>query len=535
MRFFRNLFYPFFSFLRSLLRPSRWFELPRRLGRLSPPALAALGTFLLLVICVLAVYLRIWRDADELIGPRSLLWMLLLVALITTAVYYVVYLWSIPAYRTFDDILEAWEKGIRELERHELDLDEVPLFLVLGVENRERIQTLLQASSLQFPIADCPSSQAALHWYAGQEAVFLVSSEVGCLTRVAQQALRGLTLPAREVPQVGPPGFDPSVTCWPTQMPESLDDSSPAESPDRPALSGTRRNAAPIDPGMTLELDDDSLDHPGAPAAKDRLPEALHQRLDLKPDTINEQTDRLEYLCRLIAEARQPRAPINGILALLPLNMILCDRSEGADIQQAASQDLKTCVRALQLRCPSYAVVTGWEDDVGFQELVRRISDHQRHNRFGKGNRTGDPPTPDRLEAVAKNATVRIEDFIYHFFKQPDALTKPGNRKLFMLLCKTRRYFNARLERILAEGFSSDGSEETGELFGGCYFVAAGAEKSRQAFTRGVFQRVLQQEKELVWTSRAQAADVRYRGAAFVAFALALGLLMATVAMIMMH
>jgi hypothetical protein len=529
MRFLRNLFYPVYAVFRSLLNPRRWLELPRHLGRLSWPALAALSTLVFLSVLLLVVYLRISADKYQVpwLWLRDLTLLLGLIGLISAAVYYAVYLWLLPDYETFDDIELAWEKGLAELDRLGLDLYDLPLFLVLGAQPRDQVRHLMQASGLELAVTDFPAGHSALNWYAGDEGVFLVCSEVGCLTRVAQNAIQRLQ---QAGPQVSagqaPAAVDLSRTCWPTQIPEALD------GPVEPTAAPPRAPAGPVDLNMTLQVPLESLAESRIESGEDkRRPEVHQQRLALDGDVVNEQLARIEQLCRLITTARQPRAPINGILTVLPLNMILCDVSEGADIKQAAARDLEQMVGCLRLRSPAYAIVNGWEDDVGFRELVRRLPSDKKHNPFGKGNRPGDPPTPDRLEAVAKNATAAFEDWIYHLFKQPDAVSKPGNRQLYTLLCKVRRYLVPRLVNIVADGYASGDREETAGLFGGCYFVAASRDAAGQAFTRGVFRKIIHQHKELEWTARALRSERVYRKSAFVGFAAAVGLLMAAIVM----
>jgi hypothetical protein len=536
MRLLKNLFYPVFAVFRSLLNPMRWIELPRRLGRLSPPALAALATFLLLMIGLLWLYLITLGDDYLLLSPVGWLAFFLLSVVITAAVYYAVYLYLLPECDAFDDIQLAWEKGVAEMERLGIDLYERPLFLILGVETPQRVGQLLRASGLDFAVDAFPAGHAALHWYAGDEAVFVVCNEIGCLTSIAQKALLGLKAgisPAPAAREAVP--LDLNRTFWPTQAPEALDGrpeaSSPAAGAPASPPAGPREDAGPLNLGMTMEapIADFLLDRTESGEAKHR-PQDVRQRLVLE-GVVEEQLPRIEYLCHLIRDARSPRAPVNGILTVLPLNMILCDASEGADIQEAARQDLLTLVHFLRERCPTYAVVSGWEDDPGFLELVRRLPGDKKHSRFGKGNRPGDPPTPDRLEAVARNATAAFEDWIYYLYKQPAALSKPGNRQLYSLLCKVRRYLNSPLVKIIADGYSSHENEPGGEFFGGCYFVAAGGDDSRQAFVRGVFYKIQEQHKQLQWTSAALRADKTYRWAAYVGFATAVGLLMAAIVM----
>ena len=99
------------------------------------------------------------------------------------------------------------------------------------------------------------------------------------------------------------------------------------------------------------------------------------------------------------------------------------------------------------------------EKEPGFRELVRRVGvDRARVQRFGKGSDVWTPPTAPRLGAVAKHACGAFEDWSYMLFREHDGLRKPGNSKLFSLLCRVRGDFVQNLERILAFGFGTSNS-----------------------------------------------------------------------------
>jgi hypothetical protein len=53
-----------------------------------------------------------------------------------------------------------------------------------------------------------------------------------------------------------------------------------------------------------------------------------------------------------------------------------------------------------------------------------------------------------------------------------------------------------------------------GLLFGGCYFAAVGESEDRQAFVKGVVDKLLEQQEDLQWNDKAQAAERRFQRAA---------------------
>jgi type VI protein secretion system component VasK len=242
---------------------------------------------------------------------------------------------------------------------------------------------------------------------------------------------------------------------------------------------------------------------------------AFNKRMVVLPpaDAVAEQA-RLKYLGRLLRRARQPLCPINGILTLLPYDQIERSPREAIEVEQAVKQDLVALRHELKLRCPVTAIVVGWDHDSGFRELVRRVgADRARNQRFGKGFALWAAPTPSQLEAVSIHACGAFEDWVYALFREAGALTKPGNTQLYAMLCNVRRHLQSRLASILAKSFAQE--RETiavgnGTLFGGCYFAAVGETEDRQAFVKGVLDKLVEQQEELEWTPEALADESRY-------------------------
>ena len=88
------------------------------------------------------------------------------------------------------------------------------------------------------------------------------------------------------------------------------------------------------------------------------------------------------------------------------------------------------------------------------------------------------------------------------------------------MLCKIRRDVEGRLDKVLVKGFNNDDSEQGQNetlLFSGCYFAAAGDTKDRQAFVKGVFDKLLEEEAELEWTEAALRENRWYERIAYVA------------------
>jgi hypothetical protein len=508
--------------LRAIIEaPGKLFAGSRRLARISLSARVALATFLFLLICVpLTLFIFIHFDKG-----RTGFWaywkeiaiVAALVVLIPLVLYKVLQLWLEGEVHEFDDIERAWNAGLAEMQRRGLDLRETPLFLVLGSAGTAQEKLLFDASKLDFSFRDFPQGQAALHWYASPDAVFVALSGVGSLSRLTQLAgeaemiEKAQPLPAPlpaavpGFPRGGFAGRTPDATiqfdqATPMPVPESLN-LSPEPASLTPRLAGEG----------TWNINEQMRD--ALIAASSRQGQRKAVVMD-ESQAATEQR-RVEFLCRLIRRARQPLCPINGVLTLLSVWLIQRSETEAKSIQWALKRDLNALVDHLRVRCPVTALVVGLEEESGFRELVRRVGrEVALGNRIGKGFELWNRPGADALRAVARHACGFIEDCIYSLFREHDSLNKPGNAKLYMLLCKLRRNVLPRLELILAEGYGFEratGTRHESLFFGGCYFAGLGESDERQAFAKRVLDKLPEQQGYLAWTPTAQAEDDRYR------------------------
>ena len=237
-----------------------------------------------------------------------------------------------------------------------------------------------------------------------------------------------------------------------------------------------------------------------------------------------EQQARLGYVCELLRRLRRPLCPVNGLLALLPYDLILRGPREAIELERCVKRDMDALREGLMLRCPVTGLVVGMEEDAGFRELVRRVGrERGLGQRFGKGFSLWNPPIRERLTAVCLHACGAFEDWIYALFAERGSLSKPGNTKLFALLCNMRRNVQSRLAKIVANGFGFDPEVEPDHeplLFGGLYFAATGETEDRQAFVKSVFEKLPEQQEEIEWMEAAQIEDSKYRTLALWAYGL---------------
>jgi hypothetical protein len=121
-----------------------------------------------------------------------------------------------------------------------------------------------------------------------------------------------------------------------------------------------------------------------------------------------------------------------------------------------------------------------------------------------------------------------FEDWVYAIFREHGSVARPGNPHLFGMLCQVRTDLQPRLLRILSRGLGRDREEAPGELplgFSGCYFAATGRTEDRQAFVRGVFDKLSEEQSQVEWLPETRAAARRYRVLGWLGLLVAAGFL----------
>jgi hypothetical protein len=359
----------------------------------------------------------------------------------------------------------------------------------------------------------------------------VVLSHVGSLSDLARSASDVVSSRRVEVPVKGPSAQVGAVaTCWPAEDESLMGDM------DSGVLRPGAKPASEVGYTGTLPIEESTLEiHARQTGGNPRKGPA--QLVAPSRERVDLEQRRLAYLCRLAAECRRPYCAVNGVLLLLPINLILVD-DNGAFMRAAVHNDIGILLARFRLRFPVIPLVIGWEDDAGFQELRRRIEKlepgtvvkHRFGKGFGRGNSISDPPIKDQLAAMCMQGCRAFEDWVYKLFRDPRSLTSPGNRALYSLLCKVRRYLYPRLDNVVVEGLGCNDVESAPQapVMIGTYFAAAGPHEDTRAFVNKVFSRLLEVNEELEWTPDADIANRRYYTIGYGSLLVALLLAIAT-------
>ena len=491
----------------------------KKIGQISLPwRFSILSIFVLLIIAGVCITKFAFYPNAGTWGAYWRYWYIIvgLFIAIPICVFFAVRLLLQGGVSRFPDIDFAWKQGVEALKQNGIALGDTPIFLVLGNPDHSMASRLHQSAQISMNVQQVPEGPAALHWYGSPDGVFLYLTEASCLSRLANLAKN--TKPDSFDPGgAAAPANDAAMKTMLADSGQSMDamktmvgggGSAPAPAPQIPMApaGNAAMETMQADPNQSFS----AMISPGAQAP----PPSSKRKVALTSTDVNEQGARLEYVCHLIKKARYPVCPINGMLALVPFDLVEPARDE---LQSAAQRDLALLSDNLGMRCSLTVLVNEMDTQPGFRELVRRVGmDNAKRQRFGKGCNIWSPATIHRLKAVSKHACAAFEDWTYMLFKEHDGLRKPGNTKLFSLLCKIRGQFADSLSQVLAHGFGFDESRNSEAvdhhfLFGGCYFAASGETEDRQAFVTSVFRKMMEQEAELSWAPEAIVEDERLK------------------------
>jgi len=485
----------------------------RRLAQISLPARFAWMTFVFLLIVLGAAVLkyfltpqraeRDWLDWGLVLSPMLIV--------IPITVYYLVKVLLQKPVSLVPDIDRAWQIGIAALERQQIPIRKVPLFLVLGTERARQVRGLMEATQISTSVEPPEGDELPLLWYANSNAIFVFLNTCCNLSTLAARrgAHSSSAAPSAAVPATAAGN-------------RTIDASLPGVLPASPVPSGGQLGGTPAlrpqrSPAMTPASDAAKgtlVFDPSSPGIAPVAAVAAEARsaiaAKLTTDDLTKHAQRLRYVCDLLHAARRPICAANGILAVTPFDLV---ETATTQTENAIQKDLEVLRDRLSVRCPATLMISEMENVDGFLELVKRVGDeHARESRFGKGCSTWGDLQSKRLDAVAAHAVGSFEVWIYRLFQSADSLRRRYNGKLVSLLCRTRGPFATSLRSLVRNGFgynpqSNPELSHSQFLFTGCYFAATGKDEDHRAFVKGVFEKLVENQGELEWAPKARRED----------------------------
>lgn len=507
----------FLSFLDALISPLRstfhwfaqWVPGMKRFAELPLPWLVAWTTFLVLIVLVTAdVMLFIFGDENLRKDYGHLLpYFLVLIPVITVLAYVLTYLLMQKEVSKYPDIDMQWNEGVQQLAQQGIDVADTPIVLVLGAEDGKMVGQLAECIAGTFPVNSSASSGQGLAFLANPNVIYVFAN--GC-NRLSKLSLNRQVAPTQTSTERSLPKKGNRVATATLDNDSSFDErvtndfgeigGEPLESRRMPKFGG-KKNLETLD-------EDPAMEEVASPVA---LVTGVEAKLSAEEQALC--SDRLEYLVSLVCKSRYPVCPANGVLVLIPYELVELSASA---TQLALQEDMRVLQQHLRVRVPAIALVTEMEKHDGFVEMIDRLGlDKVRFARFGKGCETLGEASKTRLQAVVLHAVASFEKRIYELFARAETMRKKTNGRLYTFMARLRQKFEQNLTVIISEGFGQDepGKDPANEpmFFSGCYFAATGETPEKQAFVAAVFEKLIENDAGLLeWNSTALKEEQSY-------------------------
>jgi hypothetical protein len=405
-----------------------------------------------------------------------------------------------PHVSQWSDIDAAWQHARESVAAAGIDMQSVPVFLLLGRPSSD-MRSLFAAAEVPLSVPQTPRDPASpLHVYANSEAVYVACEETSLMGKHASllEENRAESDETENVSQAtGRDDDDPAL--W------SEDVSAPVQA------SGTKHSVESLQSAVALLVESESVEKASTTVATPApRPSLLEQA-----DTIERITSRLQHLCSLIAQDRRPYCPINGILVLLPFT-VSDDELTAGQTAVLLERDLAIVRRSLEVRCGVITLICDLQDTPGGRELLARFPESQRRRRLGVSYpllaQCDSEHVPEMIEkGVRWTCSSLVPPIVYRLAQvRGGQQTERAeqfrvNTRLYELVAQLRQR-ESRLIRLLQRAFAPDASSPW--MMTGCYLAATGEDAVRgQGFTGGIFPQLVQVQNHVSWTREALDDD----------------------------
>ncbi|MBV8487476.1 MAG: hypothetical protein JO161_04295 [Planctomycetaceae bacterium] len=380
----------------------------------------------------------------------------------------------------YQDIDDAWKEATEALMRAGIQLENTPLFLVLGGCTSGE-QAFFQSAAIKASVRQVPQKPAApLHVTANNDGIWVTCMGASVLGQQLLALGEGAVTSLSEV---------------------SLETLARGESPDPFKTVG-------MGGGETLRIEDFVAKY----KVSEGLPGAKKSRSTVDVETYRA---RLRHLCQLIARDRMGLCPANGVLLILPIT-VADARSMAPEVCLAIKTDLTDVLDQFCIRCPVLFLVSDLDKLPGFVELVERLPSDQRVKRMGQRFPLAPELDSEDVPASIKDSVSWVGSslflsMVYSLFKVEtpagEELTEVihANSQLFRFLAAMRER-RERLSQFVRDCLPVLPHEPI--LFRGCYFAGTGVDSSTsQAFCPGVLRLLLSEQNRVTWTAAALQQD----------------------------
>lgn len=467
------------------------------------------------VVLGITVALRLIQDHYQLTrrlgrGPDLVRenWLPILFLLIYSLLWFAAWVWSLfqvgAAPAEYPDLEMAWSEALAALDKAGIGLGDTPIYLILGrlTGNEATLFTGGPTLVVNGPLG----SRSPIQIYAHREAIYVTCPEVSLTGRQAE-LLRG---------EANAPGSWAAASSL-----DEVEKSIGISMAGGGAISDVQaiiRRAREEQRSLTTEEHAQirRLAQMGSSTSSPPTTKSSHPSILKRPDEADRISERLSVLCQLIAQARWPLCPLNGVAVLMTMNATDTDE-DSQQFALAVQRDLKVIRDACRLYVPVFALVGDWERVQGFGEFLRLFPSDKVRQRFGKSYPlVPSIPAEAVVRSIESNVRWITDSLLPHWVSRlfrvetsPNELASvlESNAELFRFLDDLRERAG-RMCRMTAQAVVIDLGAPP--LFGGCYLVGPESGGER-AFSPGFWKRLDETQGNVAWTEAAVQADENYR------------------------
>jgi hypothetical protein len=511
----------------------------RYLQNRSVPFQWALTSFIALVVLISSlIVLKFFVQSDI---PLSDLYRVVLIPLfclivIPPIVYQFVKILLSKEESPYPEIQEIWDRGVARAREKgfEWSQAQLPVYLVLGTDGGPTNAQILESLGGVVLVQEPPSGESTISFLLIENhqrvCVWVLTQGCSCISGLKNAVMKDRAI-SRMVNRtddrnqrfvnrnatVDANDFDPDDRIKPMDAPAAINEGVERTkteyfSPDDPAVAAKF---------IELQMESNKL-------SENQLSEIIWDR-----------TPKLAYLCKLIQQTSGDFPEIDGVMTLLPANLI---DSATEQIIQVAREDISCLSNSLRIRIPNLICITSMETCPGFLEFAaRQLAKASQDSSDSNGSQSARgqsvlnstrigygaesiwiAPTTDRVSTIANNGVNSLIDMTQQFFYRTgtsDALPAKGNRDLFRFLKKLRGGFSENLTNTLVNAFACDFDSSQPQNLDpfpivGCYFVASGQARNEQRFLPAVLSKVMDSTGSFKWTQATIDKDRRYQSLA---------------------
>jgi len=436
----------------------------------------------------------------------------------------------------YPEIQEIWDRGVARAREKgfEWSQAQLPVYLVLGTDGGPTNAQILESLGGVVLVQEPPSGESTISFLLIENhqrvCVWVLTQGCSCISGLKNAVMKDRAI-SRMVNRtddrnqrfvnrnatVDANDFDPDDRIKPMDAPAAINEGVERTkteyfSPDDPAVAAKF---------IELQMESNKL-------SENQLSEIIWDR-----------TPKLAYLCKLIQQTSGDFPEIDGVMTLLPANLI---DSATEQITQVAREDISCLSNSLRIRIPNLICITSMETCPGFLEFAaRQLAKASQDSSDSNGSQSARgqsvlnstrigygaesiwiAPTTDRVSTIANNGVNSLIDMTQQFFYRTgtsDALPAKGNRDLFRFLKKLRGGFSENLTNTLVNAFACDFDSSQPQNLDpfpivGCYFVASGQARNEQRFLPAVLSKVMDSTGSFKWTQATIDKDRRYQSLA---------------------